>query len=130
MKTGSGVAGIVVIALGLLAAASAVAGDTPKRGGILTYLIPTDSPPSFDGHREWTFATAHTAAPFYSLLVEVNPLRKRLAHQPQPFPRQQPRLGLARQIGGWVDLHQASRTPISSRSLPDSFGPRRWLRDT
>ncbi len=76
MKSGSGLAGIVVVALGLFTAAGAVAEETPKRGGTLIYLIPTDSPPSFDGHREWTFATAHTAAPFYSLLVEVNPLRR------------------------------------------------------
>jgi peptide/nickel transport system substrate-binding protein len=42
----------------------AFANDTPKRGGILTYMIPADSPPSFDGHRESTFATIHAVAPF------------------------------------------------------------------
>ena len=31
---------------------------TPKRGGTLTYMIPADAPPSFDGHRETTYATA------------------------------------------------------------------------
>ena len=31
----------------------------PKRGGTLTYMIPADAPPSFDGHRETTFATVH-----------------------------------------------------------------------
>src|SRR4051794_30330366 len=46
---------------------------TPKRGGTLTYMIPADAPPSFDGHRETTFATAHTGAPFYSVLIRVNP---------------------------------------------------------
>jgi peptide/nickel transport system substrate-binding protein len=56
----------------LVAAAPAV-GETPKRGGILTYMIPADAPPSFDGHRETTFATVHAAAPFYSVLVRVNP---------------------------------------------------------
>src|SRR5262249_5249455 len=49
------------------------AADTPKRGGILTYMIPADAPPSFDGHRETTFATVHAAAPFYSVLIRVNP---------------------------------------------------------
>jgi peptide/nickel transport system substrate-binding protein len=49
------------------------AGETPKRGGILTFMIPADAPPSFDGHRETTFATVHGIAPFYSLLVRVNP---------------------------------------------------------
>jgi peptide/nickel transport system substrate-binding protein len=51
----------------------ALAGDTPKRGGILTFMIPADSPPSFDGHREATFATIHAVAPFYSVLIRANP---------------------------------------------------------
>jgi peptide/nickel transport system substrate-binding protein len=49
------------------------AAETAKYGGILTYLIPAASPPSFDGHREGTYATAHSAAPFYSVLIRVNP---------------------------------------------------------
>jgi len=49
------------------------AAETPKRGGILTFMIPADAPPSFDGHRETTFATAHAVAPFYSVLIRVNP---------------------------------------------------------
>ncbi len=51
----------------------AAAADTPKRGGTLTYMIPADAPPSFDGHRETTFATVHSAAPFYSVLIRVDP---------------------------------------------------------
>jgi peptide/nickel transport system substrate-binding protein len=73
MKIGAGLGSVIVTALAIVAAANAVADETPKHGGTLTYLIPTDAPPSFDGHREWTFATAHTATPFYSLLIEVNP---------------------------------------------------------
>ena len=46
---------------------------TPKRGGTLTYMIPADAPPSFDGHRETTYATVHPVAPFYSVLIRVNP---------------------------------------------------------
>ena len=52
---------------------TAPAQDTPKKGGILTYVIPADAPPSFDGHRETTFATIHSAAPFYSVLIRVDP---------------------------------------------------------
>jgi peptide/nickel transport system substrate-binding protein len=51
----------------------AFADDTPRRGGTLTYMIPADSPPSFDGHRENTFATIHAVAPFYSVLIRANP---------------------------------------------------------
>src|SRR5712691_8946408 len=47
--------------------------ETPKNGGILTYVIPADAPPSFDAHREGTFATVHSAAPFYSVLIRVDP---------------------------------------------------------
>src|SRR4051812_11912760 len=47
--------------------------ETPKRGGTLTYMIPADAPPSLDGHREATFAMVHAIAPFYSVLMRVNP---------------------------------------------------------
>jgi peptide/nickel transport system substrate-binding protein len=47
--------------------------DMPKRGGTLTFMIPADSPPSFDGHRENTFATIHAVAPFYSVLIRADP---------------------------------------------------------
>jgi len=61
------------LSLVLAIAAPAMAAETPKRGGALTYLIPADAPPSFDGHRESTFATVHAGAPFYSLLIRINP---------------------------------------------------------
>src|SRR2546428_6572912 len=65
-----GAAGLI----SLLVVGSAMAGEaSPKRGGILTYLIPADAPPSFDGHREATYATVHAAAPYYSVLIRVNP---------------------------------------------------------
>jgi ABC-type transport system substrate-binding protein len=62
--------GLAVAGAPLLAATAA---DVPKRGGTLTYLIPADAPPSFDAHRETTYATRHTAAPFYSVLIRINP---------------------------------------------------------
>ena len=54
-------------------AAPAAAGEEPKYGGTLTYMIPADAPPSFDGHRESTYATVHSVAPFYSVLIRINP---------------------------------------------------------
>src|SRR5580704_6352623 len=56
-----------------LSAAPALAAETPKHGGTLTFMIPADSPPSLDAHREGTFATLHSVAPFYSVLIRVNP---------------------------------------------------------
>ncbi len=58
----------VAVAFG---AAGAVA-ETPKKGGVLKYVVPAE-PPSFDGHRETTFALIHPIAPFYSVLIRVNP---------------------------------------------------------
>src|SRR5271168_1278614 len=67
-------AGIASVALGAAAlAAGPGEEEAGKRGGSLTYVIPEDAPPSFDGHREGTFATLHSVAPFYSVLIRVNP---------------------------------------------------------
>src|SRR5580692_8851327 len=66
-------AGLGVVLGAALIAVSAAAGETPKPGGTLTFMIPADAPPSFDGHRETTYATAHAIAPFYSVLIRVNP---------------------------------------------------------
>ena len=65
-------AALVFVAATALAS-PAGADETPKRGGILTFMIPADSPPSFDAHREETYATIHSAAPFYSTVIHVDP---------------------------------------------------------
>ena len=72
MRSGSWfcAAGVAIL---LAIAGPAKGAETPKRGGTLTYMIPADAPPSFDGHKESTFATVHGFAPFYSLLVRINP---------------------------------------------------------
>ena len=61
------------LAIILSVSLSAFAGETPKRGGTLTFMIPADFSPSFDGHRENTFATIHAVGPFYSVLIRANP---------------------------------------------------------
>src|SRR3984893_18861404 len=63
----------VGLGVALAAAALAKADEAPKYGGTLTYMIPADSPPSFDAQREETYATIHSAAPFYSVLIRINP---------------------------------------------------------
>ena len=55
-----------------LGAAAPAAAETPARGGVLKFVVPAE-PPSFDGHRETTFALIHPIAPFYSVLMRVNP---------------------------------------------------------
>jgi peptide/nickel transport system substrate-binding protein len=69
-KPAFAVAAGAVIAIGLGAPKADAAG--PKKGGTLTFVVP-DEPPSWDGHRETTFALIHPFAPFYSLLIKVNP---------------------------------------------------------
>src|SRR6185503_2940583 len=64
--------GVLAIVAGS-AAGGAGAAETPKRGGTLTFVIPADAPPSFDAQREETYATIHSAAPFYSVLIRADP---------------------------------------------------------
>jgi len=73
MKTAAALAVGAALALG--AGASGVAqAATPKKGGILKYVVPAE-PPSFDCHRETSFACIHPIAPFYSLLIRVDPTK-------------------------------------------------------
>ena len=68
------VAGFFVLLGSSAATAAGGEEEAPaKRGGIFTFVIPADAPPSFDGHREGTFAMLHATAPFYSVLIRVNP---------------------------------------------------------
>lgn len=60
------------ITIGVGAAGLATGAETPKHGGILKYVVPAE-PPSYDGHRETTFAMIHPIRPFYSLLIRINP---------------------------------------------------------
>src|SRR5438093_6669782 len=55
-------------------AVAAVAGaqEKPRTGGELVFLVPAE-PPSFDAHREESFALVHPAAPHYSTLLRVDP---------------------------------------------------------
>ncbi len=57
------------LGVGLAAAASA---QTPKRGGVLNFVVGSKIP-SYDGHQETTFGMIHPIRPFYSLLIRINP---------------------------------------------------------
>ena len=48
------------------------AAEQPQYGGILTFAVGSD-PPSYDPHRESTFAVIHPTAPHYSLLLKFDP---------------------------------------------------------
>jgi peptide/nickel transport system substrate-binding protein len=46
--------------------------ETPVRGGELVYVVSAE-PPSFDGHKESTFAVIHPVSPHYSTLLRFDP---------------------------------------------------------
>ena len=72
--------GLFALAVALLAAGLALAPQgqavAQKRGGTLVYMVPASGAPSLDGHRETTFATVQPTAPYYSLLIRVDPRSK------------------------------------------------------
>lgn len=63
-------AGLGVL-IALVLAPSAMAAEKPQYGGILTFAVAAE-PPSYDGHRETTFALIHPIAPHYSLLLKFD----------------------------------------------------------
>ncbi len=71
-KVQIGIAAAVVAGLAMAVTGPGSAAETPKRGGILKFVIPSN-PPSADAHRESTFGTIHPFAQFYSVLLRVNP---------------------------------------------------------
>src|SRR6266436_2223739 len=66
---------VAVILAVLVAGGSAAAQESPRRGGELIFVVPAE-PPSYDAHREETFAVVHPAAPHYSTLLRVDPFDK------------------------------------------------------
>jgi peptide/nickel transport system substrate-binding protein len=51
---------------------SPAAPAAPRAGGTLTFMVPGE-PPSYDAHREETFALIHPAAPHYNTLLRIDP---------------------------------------------------------
>ena len=71
--TGVSILASLVLALTLLLpTAPAGAQDKPRPGGELIFVVPAE-PPSFDAHREETFAMLHPGAPHYNTLMRVDP---------------------------------------------------------
>jgi peptide/nickel transport system substrate-binding protein len=62
----------LVLALTLGAALPALGQDKPRSGGELVFVVAAE-PPSFDGHREETFAMLHPIAPHYNTLLRTDP---------------------------------------------------------
>ena len=61
-----------MIALAAMVIPAAMAAEQPKAGGYMTFAV-GETPPSYDGHRETTFAMLHPLAPHYSTLLRFDP---------------------------------------------------------
>src|SRR4030081_3974542 len=66
--------GALALAAALILAMPAAAEETPRGGGPLPFMTRGDVRPSLDAQREETYATIHSAAPFYSTLIRANPM--------------------------------------------------------
>jgi len=69
------IATVVVLVVTLFFQASrlmAAQAQTPRSGGELVFAV-GGTPPSYDGHRETTFAMLHPVAPHYSTLLRFDP---------------------------------------------------------
>src|SRR5688500_11109453 len=65
----------LLLSLLLLLVTPATAQDKPRAGGELVFVVAAE-PPSFDAHREETFAMLHPGAPQYNTLMRVDPTDK------------------------------------------------------
>ncbi|MBM4439524.1 MAG: ABC transporter substrate-binding protein [Candidatus Rokubacteria bacterium] len=63
---------IAVVALLVAVVPSSSAQEKPRYGGELVFVLPLE-PPSYDGHREGTFALVQPVAPFYNTLLRTDP---------------------------------------------------------
>ena len=62
----------LTVAIASALCGAVAANNSVVRGGQLDFMVASD-PPSFDLHRETTFGVIHPIAPFYSLLIRINP---------------------------------------------------------
>jgi peptide/nickel transport system substrate-binding protein len=65
----------VLSVLLLVALVVPAAAQTPRSGGELIFVVPSE-PPSYDAHQEETFGLIHPMAPHYSTLLRVDPFDK------------------------------------------------------
>jgi peptide/nickel transport system substrate-binding protein len=76
MRRRTGLRSVVLFAFAVLAGLTAMtpvsAQEKPRYGGELIFVVPAE-PPSFDGHREETFAMLHPTAPHYNTLMRTDP---------------------------------------------------------
>ena len=63
---------LLVCGMGLHTPTTGAQAEAPQYGGLLDFIVGSKLP-SYDAHRESTFGVIHPLAPFYSLLIRINP---------------------------------------------------------
>jgi len=63
---------LVSLLVPVVVASAVLAQETSRSGGELVFVVPAE-PPSFDAHREESFALLHPGAPHYNTLLRVDP---------------------------------------------------------
>jgi peptide/nickel transport system substrate-binding protein len=72
LKLVPSVLAVLALVLTLGSAATPTAQERPRSGGELVFVVAAE-PPSFDAHREETFAMLHPTAPHYNTLMRTDP---------------------------------------------------------
>jgi peptide/nickel transport system substrate-binding protein len=116
------VAAALMAGLGALGALVAVAAETPRRGGELVFIVQSE-PPSYDGHREETFGVTQPIAPFYSLLLRIDPTDPKGARivgdLAERWTRSKDQLTYTFQIRKGVVFHDGQ--PLTARDVKASY---------
>ncbi len=101
-------------------AAATQSGDAPRRGGELVYIVSAE-PPSFDGHKETTFAVIHPVSPHYSTLLKFDPdnYPKVVGDLAESWTVSPDSLTFTFKLRDGVKFHDGS--PLSSRDVKVSY---------
>jgi peptide/nickel transport system substrate-binding protein len=106
--------------VGLTLGASALAQEQPRSGGELVFAVPSE-PPSYDGHREETFGLIHPIAPFYSLLLRVDPddYTRIIGDVAESWTMSEDKLTYTFKLRPGVTFHNGS--PLTARDVKASY---------
>ena len=101
-------------------AAAAKPAEQPRPGGELQFVVSAE-PPSFDGHRETTFAMLHPTAPHYSLLVKFHPENypEIVPDAAESWDISQDRLTYTFRLRDGIKFHDGS--PMTSRDVKATY---------
>src|SRR5438128_4924795 len=115
-------AAAVLVALLMSVPAPGAAAEKPRYGGELVFVVPSE-PPSYDAHREETFGLIHPLAPFYSLLLRIDPTdpngARIVGDAAESWTESRDHLTYTFRIRGGLTFHDGQ--PLTARDVKASF---------